>query len=563
MYEGRVEERVSVDGELGTAVVRRPVLLAVSVAAAFWVLFEAGGAPARGATAVHLVSRAAGGSGPAETHSNIRGVTPNGQFVLIESYAGDLFNGHVDNGALQVFVHDRISKTTELVSHALGAPLSSSDSNTGQAFVSDDGRWVAFESDATGLAFDGNSSPDVFLHDSVTQSTTLVSRSAADAGTTAFGSAQLWGLSADGRFVLFSTNATDAFGIGTDSNNAVDLLLFDRLGGTRLVSHAAGSDETIVANGDVTSAVLSADGGWVAYSTLASNVVSGVTDTNSSDDVYLWERAAAPESSARLVSRSKLSATTAGSGGLVGVAPRISTDGGEVLFLSYATDLEGSTADTNSGTDLFHFDRGSNLVRLVSHSAASQTVTANGSVEQYSMSSDGERVAYEGDATDVVANVVDENEGFDVFLWTRTSNTSVLVSHAAGDVEQSANAASYQPVISLSGDGVAFKSLATDLVAGQIDTNGLHDLFLYDRLSTTTVLASPKVGSEVETGVGVASNRHFMGMDAGRMFFDTYGSDLFALDGNNAGDVVYFGPSEVFTSGFGSGTFAGWSSSVP
>lgn len=562
MYEGRVEVRVSVDGDLGAGVVRRPVLLAVSVAAAFWMLFEGGGAPARGATAVHLVSRAADGSGPAETHSNIRGVTPNGQFVLIESSAGDLFNGHIDNGAIQIFLHDRISKTTELVSHGLAAPLSSSDSNTGQAFVSDDGRWVAFESDAIALAFDGNSSPDVFLHDSVTKSTTLVSRSAADAMTTAFGSAQLWGLSADGRFVLFSTNAADAFGIGTDTNNATDLLLFDRLGGTRLVSHAAGSDETIVANDAVFSAALSADGGWVAYATYASNAVPGVTDVNGGPEVILWERAAAPESSARLVSRSKLSATTAVGGSLGAI---ISADGGEVVFSTLATNVEGSTSDSNSATDLYHFDRDANLLRLVTHADASQTVTANGDPDfgYASMSADGERVAYGSLATDVVANVVDDNDVLDVFLWTRTSNTNALVSHAAGDAEQVADAVSYTPVISLSGDAVAFKSLATDLVAGQVDENGLHDLFLYNRHSTTTVLASPKVGSEVETGVGVASNRHFMGLDPGRVFFDTYAADLLAVDGNNAGDVVYFGPSEVFTSGFGSGGFAGWGISPP
>ncbi|MCC6952931.1 MAG: PD40 domain-containing protein, partial [Deltaproteobacteria bacterium] len=143
--------------------------------------------------------------------------------------------------------------------------------------MSADGRYIAFTSSATNfVSGDTNGVADVFLRDTVTGLTQLVSRSSS--GVQA--NAQNYGIaiSADGRYVSFTSSATNL--VTGDTNGADDLFVFDaQTGTTRRASVGTGGTQ---ANGYALQGSISADGRYVAYSSSASNLVSG--DTNAVDD---------------------------------------------------------------------------------------------------------------------------------------------------------------------------------------------------------------------------------------------------------------------------------------
>jgi Tol biopolymer transport system component len=90
------------------------------------------------------------------------------------------------------------------------------------------------------------------------------------------------GISADGRFVVFSSTATDLDHGQVDSNAATDVFLFDRLTQTTtLVSHIPGAPGT-TGNGASSNPVISADGAYVAFRSAATNLVPGTGDRRQS-----------------------------------------------------------------------------------------------------------------------------------------------------------------------------------------------------------------------------------------------------------------------------------------
>ncbi|HEX2642901.1 MAG TPA: hypothetical protein VHU81_07900, partial [Thermoanaerobaculia bacterium] len=185
------------------------------------------------------------------------------------------------------------------------------------ATVSADGRYVVFVSQAANVVpgqVEGNndqdifSGADIFLYDRVAGTNMLVSRSASSPTTTSNDYSGSPSLSADGSFVLFRSYATDLVAGQVDTGGTNDLFLFDRAAGTvALVSHAAGSAVT-TGNQATSDGVLSADGSYVLFTTYASNVAAGVTDTNSTGDVFLYETATG---AVTLVSHSSASLTAA------------------------------------------------------------------------------------------------------------------------------------------------------------------------------------------------------------------------------------------------------------
>jgi hypothetical protein len=140
------------------------------------------------------------------------------------------------------------------------------------------GRFVAFESRATNLVTgDTNGVTDVFLRDTQLNTTTLVSR--ASNGALGNGASTKPDLSADGRYLMFTSAATNL--VANDDNNATDVFIRDlRTGTTRLVSKA--TDGT-VAHGSSTGAALSADGTKAVFQSDADDIVAGA----SGPQVYL------------------------------------------------------------------------------------------------------------------------------------------------------------------------------------------------------------------------------------------------------------------------------------
>jgi hypothetical protein len=419
--------------------------------------------------------------------------------VLFLSSATDLASGVTDtNGTGDVFLHQRSTGAVSLVSRAAGSATTAANSLSQPTAISADGGWVLFQSLATNLVpgvTDNNATDDAFLYQRSTGAVSLVSRSAASATTTANSSSFPSTLSADGEWVLFRSAAVDLVSGGTDSNGfAEDVFLYQRsTAAVSLVSRSA-AVLTTTSNNASTPTAISADGEWVLFQSLATNLVSGVTDNNATDDVFLYQRSAGAVS---LVSRAVASLVTTADDPSLPSA--ISADGEWVLFRSTATDLMSGVVDINGTVDAFLYRRSTRAVSLVSRASESVTMTANDASFPITISADGEWVLLQSRATNLVSGVVDSNgAGEDVFLCQRSTGAVSLVSRAAASATTTGNTASFPAAISADGEWVLFQSRATNLLSGVTDGNATDDVFLYQR-STGAVTLVSRAGASATT----------------------------------------------------------------
>jgi WD40-like Beta Propeller Repeat len=177
-----------------------------------------------------------------------------------------------------VFVYDRQTATTQRVSLGLGGV----EPNQGcySPTISGDGRYVVYYSDADNLVSgDTNGTFDVFVFDRQTTTTDRVS--VGPGGIQGNGVSWRPTISDDGRYVAFDSDADNI--VNGDTNNARDVFLYDRQSGmTRRLSVAPASAE---ANDDSDSPAVSADGSYVVFNSLASNLAAG--DVNNARDVFI------------------------------------------------------------------------------------------------------------------------------------------------------------------------------------------------------------------------------------------------------------------------------------
>ncbi len=202
------------------------------------------------------------------------------RFVVFGSGASTLVAGDT-NGNNDIFVHDRDSGTTELVSVASDG-TQGNENSTGRAITAGC-RFLAFESRATNLVSgDTNGLPDVFVHDRDSGITERVS--VASDGTEGNNDSDTPAIGPAGRFVAFFSEANNL--VAGDTNGQQDIFVHDRdTGITERVSVA--SDGTEANSGSVEPAI-SANGRLVAFESFATNLVSG--DTNAAWDIFVHDR---------------------------------------------------------------------------------------------------------------------------------------------------------------------------------------------------------------------------------------------------------------------------------
>ena len=362
--------------------------------------------------------------------------SPTGRYVLVTS------TSNLVGGALfahrQLFMRDRTTGRATLVSSSAtgtAANAAVDDPSDGRARpygVSIDGRYVVFASAATNLvATDSNGSDvDVFRKDTQTGRITIVSRDSRGAQPPD-GVVGQPSLSADGMRVAF-TSGTEPL-VTADANGVADIYLADmRAASLTLVSRTSGGVQSTAA---VDCPSLSADGRAVAFHGTAAAAVLAAGDTDAQDDIYV----ARPR--ARTITVASL--PTGGTDNGPSTAPSISGDGSLVAFTSTGP-LVGGAGDSGASPDVFVRDVDAAVTRRVSAAATTggPAISINGARVAFAGATDGT------DAGDVAAN------GDDVYV--RTLATGALYRASRDNAGSAPVGPSTRPAISGTGGLAAF-----------------------------------------------------------------------------------------------------------
>ena len=176
-----------------------------------------------------------------------------------------------DNGCWDVFLRDLTAHTTEYISVGASGEASSGESyeGYGESDLSQDERYVAFTSEASNLVPNGTTATNVYVRDRVAGVTELVSTAASGAPSI---DAQMPRLSAEGRFVVFTSSDPEM--VAGDTNVVPDVFLRDLTAGTpteRVSLGSAGQEP----DGQCTGLGVSADGRYVLFTSYASNLAPG------------------------------------------------------------------------------------------------------------------------------------------------------------------------------------------------------------------------------------------------------------------------------------------------
>jgi len=395
--------------------------------------------------------------------------------------------------------------------------------------LSANARFVVVNSMATNLVpGDTNGRWDVFAFDRSTgtmQRVSVTSRGAeARPGSDPFGGSLAGGISANGRYVVFRSDSPNL--VGHDTNRTWDIFVHDRI--RHVTTRVSLSGKGRQANGPSGDPAISANGRYVAFYSSATNLVSG--DTNGFSDVFVRDLRAHRTIRVSVTSRGRQAGCNAG--GCESTEPALSASGRYVAFESSATNLVAG--DTNRLADVFVHDLRTGRTQRVSVSSSGRQAggdrTNNGSNAPV-ISADGRRVVFHSYASNLVAG--DTNRVPDIFVRDRKTRktTRVSISSAGRQADQESLGSA---AISADGRYVAFTSLATNLVAG--DLNEITDVFVRDLRAGTTSLASLGAAGNQGDDASAAGGVVFSADDR-YLAFSSWASNLVAGDTNDVPDA--------------------------
>lgn len=325
------------------------------------------------------------------------------------------------------------------------------------ARISADGHHVAFDVANANTWFPGAAASEVLLWGRGTELAL-----ARPSGVTP--NAEVWGrtsLSSDGSVVAFASLATNL--LQGDTNDVADVFVISG----EMLRRVSVSSSGTQANGHSEWTSLSANGRRVAFSSMASNLVSGETDTSS--EIYVRDLDSGTTVRASVSTDFDPSPDC--------YSPYISSDGGFVVFQCYGS---LSASDTSLASwDVYLWDSATQSVELISESPVSGLAVG---AERGSVSGDGRFVVFSSTATDLVPG---EDAG-GVFVLDRSTGQFELVSGSLGG-----------------NTGYGTRAISDDgryVVFGAADTNGLRQVFLRDRVAGTTTTVSTGPDGQVGDG---------------------------------------------------------------
>jgi Tol biopolymer transport system component len=439
-------------------------------------------------------------------------ISADGRYVAFHSSAGNLADDDEDglydddtNGLYDVFVRDR--QTGETTRESLNSDNAENPYNgSWEASISADGRYVAFTSGSSSMVpGDTNYSDDIFVRDHWTYTTTRVSVAT---DNTQGNDRSMWpSISANGQYVAFVSLADNLIGAGNDNNDRADVFVHDLVMHT--TTRVSVADNEAEANNESTWFSINPDGRYVAFASWANNLVSG--DVNGNGDVFVRDLVAGETT--------RVSVTSGGaevSGNCV--APSISANGRYVAFRSVATTLV--PGDGNGEEDMFIHDRQTGETARISTSAGGvegndeSTTPMNPPGGRY-ISASGQYVAFASSATNLVAG---GSTGYQFFMAQLTvqpdvSQPDIAVTPANHAFTGVALGGSAQLVFTVHNNGTDNLTIGTVAAANplaapfSIVTDGCSGQTIPpDDSRTLTVQFSPTVKGSFSDSFNIPSN---------------------------------------------------------
>lgn len=337
-------------------------------------------------------------------------MSSNGRWVAFQSSATNLVSGDT-NAGYDIFLKDTQNGDLTRISTTTGGDEGNAASTN--PVVSSDGRWVAFQSNASDLVSgDTNSGADVFLKD--TQLGTLTRISTTTAETEGDGTSFAPAMSPNGRYVSFDSTSTNL--ASGDSNAVDDIFLKDIQTGTlsRVTSTFTGG----FGNKDANDSRLSSDGRYVSFESAASNFVSG--DANGNWDVFVKDMQTG------ILTRESTSASgIEGNAGSYDGA--LSLDGRYLAFASDSTNFVSKGALWAWITDIYIKDLTTGSIIRVSEGPYGEA--GSGDSVNPVWSPDGTLLAFESRAGNLTYS--DDNGRSDIF-FTDFDNDAPSVAFGSG-----------------------------------------------------------------------------------------------------------------------------------
>jgi Tol biopolymer transport system component len=386
-----------------------------------------------------------------------------------------------------------------IVSRANTAALFGANGTSSTPFeISSDNRYAVFISGAGNLiSGDNNRVQDVFVIDSQTNILTRASVSTSGAEAND-ASIGYASISADARYVAFSSLANNL--VASDTNAAEDIFVRDRIANTtNRINRSVSLGE---ANGRSYSVDLSGNGRYACFLSLASNLVVG--DSNGVADVFRADLQAAGGNG--IV---RVSLTSTGAEG-VSEATRcaISDDGARVVFQT-SDDLTGTDSDGQSDVYLRDFTTSSTTVLSNTATANFEAVTMP---QGRAISGNGLAVIF---STRAALLGIDTNSFDDVYRRSLADQSLTLISVSSAGTVSSGSSSATNAAINGDGSQVLFSSNATNLVSGTPavatsylrNTSGVPSTLWVGRTDNSTGINERVLAGAISRDAGVVGFR--------------------------------------------------------
>ncbi|MEL6428345.1 MAG: hypothetical protein AAFR54_04145 [Planctomycetota bacterium] len=432
-----------------------------------------------------------------------------GRWVLLSSTASNLAAGVVRTEiGPHLYLLDRAAGDVRLVNHTGDGVTTAKDVR--EPSISGDGSTVLFLTRGVGdlvLGFDDDGAlfRTLFTMDTETRAVEVLTASAAIPGRPSDGRVQDYDVSDDGNLIVVQSSATDLVPGVVDTNGEDEIVLIDRVAGTRtLVTRSASTGGT--ANGRSAFPRIDPFGTTIVFESSATDLVAGGLAGPAGKQVYAYDVATG---ATRLVSHAAGAPLERGDG--PSSAPQIAADG-TIAFLSTATDLvPGYVEGGFAVLDLF-FERTGQSIELALGDAAQTLVGLDRRVEDFQLSRDGSALVLRTDAQNAVPGFVDRNgvsvagaaPRVDLFHVDLFSGDVELVGNLAGQSNVGSEDGDVRYQLSGNGRRIVWSSGSSDVVPVQ-PALGFpeYNLFVCDTESATTELAlvTPAGGTFEEDGV--------------------------------------------------------------